>query len=166
MGDPFLSEIRIFSFANAPRGWAQCNGQLMPINQNQALFSLLGTQYGGDGRVNFALPDLRGRVAMHMASTSVGTRQGEEVHTVTHDEMPTHTHAAQGTSANAATNTPSAGVVYARAGQQSYGPAANLVAMAAGSFSSVGGSQPHENRQPYLVLNVCICLAGIFPSQN
>jgi len=166
MAEPFLSEIRIMSFAFAPKGWALCNGQLLPINQNQALFSLLGTTYGGDGRVNFALPDLRGRTPIHEGSGfTLGERGGEQAHTLTISELPTHTHTLSGAGNAADTNTPSnttlLGIV-----NDGYGDPANLVAMAANELGNVGGSQAHLNMQPFLTLSFCIALQGIFPSQT
>lgn len=163
MAEPFLSEIRIMSFVFAPKGWALCNGQLLPINQNQALFSLLGTTFGGDGRVNFALPDLRGRTPIHVGSGhSLGERGGEQAHTLSISELPEHVHVAQGTNAagaQAATNN-----VLGGTGANSYGPAANLTAMAAGMVTNTGGSQAHLNMQPFLTLTFSIALQGIFPS--
>jgi len=166
MAEPFLSEIRIMSFAFAPKGWALCNGQLLPINQNQALFSLLGTTYGGDGRVNFALPDLRGRTPIHEGSGfTLGERGGEQAHTLTISELPTHTHTLSGAGNAEDTNTPSnttlLGIV-----NDGYGDPANLVAMAANELGNVGGSQAHLNMQPFLTLSFCIALQGIFPSQT
>jgi microcystin-dependent protein len=167
MAEPFLSEIRIMSFQFAPRGWALCNGQLLPINQNQALFSLLGTTFGGDGRVNFALPDLRGRTPIHVGSGhTLGERGGEQAHTLSIAELPTHTHVANATSSNATAPAPSNGVGYARAGTQIYGGPTNLVAMAPQAVGNVGGSQAHLNMQPFLTLSFCIALQGIFPSPN
>jgi microcystin-dependent protein len=167
MTEPFLSEIRIMSFVFAPKGWALCNGQLLPINQNQALFSLLGTTFGGDGRVNFALPDLRGRTPIHVGSShTLGERGGEQAHTLSIAELPTHTHAANATSNNAATPAPSSSVGYARAGTQLYGGPTNLVAMTSQAVGNVGGSQAHLNMQPFLTLSFCIALQGIFPSPN
>src|SRR3954470_15173743 len=147
MAEPFLSEIRIMSFVFAPKGWALCNGQLLPINQNQALFSLLGTTYGGDGRVNFGLPDLRGRVPTHMGSgLTLGERGGEQAHTVTISEMPQHTH-----TLNANTGvgnvTSNANAVLAKAPANFYGPPASFTAMNANSVGNTGGSQAHENMQ-------------------
>ncbi len=171
MADPFLSEIRIFSFNFPPKGWATCSGQLMPINQNQALFSLLGTTYGGDGRVNFALPDLQGRVSFHMGNGfTLGQRGGEEVHTLTQTEIPTHLHAlAPGSNASsaAAGQANPVGNYLANSGKAAFTTAAQPnSAMGPGAVSSVGGSQSHENRSPYLTLNFCIALQGIFPSQT
>lgn len=166
MAEPFLSEIRLFSFVFAPKGWALCNGQLLPINQNQALFSLLGTTYGGDGRVNFALPDLRGRVPIHEGDGhTLGERAGEEAHTVTIQELPTHTHQLQATSATDSPTIIPNGNVLAPA-LNGYATSGQLVTMKAGSVTNVGGSQPHINMMPYLTLSFCIALQGIFPSQS
>lgn len=169
MSEPFLSEIKIFSFVYAPRGWAQCNGQLLPINQNQALFSLLGTTYGGNGTTNFALPDLRGRVPTHKGNgTTLGQRQGEEFHTVVLNELPTHIHIVSPVAsavANANAGDPT-GNLWANSGKTNYTTDAPNNAMSPQAIANAGGSQPHENRSPYLVLNFCIALQGIFPSQN
>ena len=167
MAEPFLSQIRIMSFNFAPKVWAQCNGQLLPINQNQALFSLLGTTYGGDGRVNFALPDLRGNVPIHEGTGfTLGQKGGEQAHTLTQAEMPMHIHVLNGTTNNAV-NTPANTTVLGKsAPQNAYGGPANLVAMDPGSILNVGGSQAHLNMQPFLVLMFCIALQGIFPSPN
>ena len=163
MAEPFLSEIRLASFVFAPKGWALCNGQLLPINQNQGLFSLLGTTFGGDGRVNFALPDLRGRVPIHVGNGfTLGERGGEEAHTLTISELPDHLHLVTTTTAD--------GSLAAAAGNQlgsfnnGYGAASNLVALAPATVTNVGGGQAHENRSPFLTLNYIIALQGIFPS--
>jgi microcystin-dependent protein len=168
MAEPFLSEIRIMSFVFAPKGWALCNGQLMPINQNQALFSLLGTTFGGDGRVNFALPDLRGRTPIHVGSGhTLGERGGEPAHTLSIAELPTHTHVMNGNSQNATTDTPANNTTLAQASIDIYRTqATTLVAMDAGIVGNVGGSQAHLNMQPFLTLSFCIALQGIFPSPN
>jgi microcystin-dependent protein len=162
---PYLCEIRIMSFGFAPKGWAQCNGQLLPINQNQALFSLLGTTYGGDGRINFALPNLQGRAPLHMAGGySLGQPGGEAAHALTIGEVPTHTHTAVGTPTSG--DSPIADANYLGSADNVYGPAVNLVNLNPASVSSTGGGEAHENMQPYLVLNFCIALQGIFPTQN
>jgi microcystin-dependent protein len=168
MAEPFLSEIRIFSFVFAPKGWALCNGQLLPINQNQALFSLLGTTYGGNGQTNFALPDLQGRAQISFGGGhTLGERGGEQSHTLSISELPTHIHLANARTATATTNTPSATVMLAESTPQSlYTGATNLAAMDSREIPPVGGSQAHLNMQPFLVLNFCIALQGIFPSQT
>jgi microcystin-dependent protein len=171
MAEPFLSEIRIFSFGFAPKGWALCNGQLLPINQNQALFSLLGTTYGGDGRVNFALPDLRGQTPIHVGNThTLGQKGGTQSETISLAQLPTHVHpttasstlAAQGTG-NTPNNTKILGGAKA---SFLYGPATGLVGMDPREISNTGGSQAHQNMQPFLTLNFSIALQGIFPSPN
>ncbi len=168
MSEPFIGQLMLFAFNYAPKGWAMCNGQLLPINQNQALFSLLGTTYGGDGRVTFGLPNLMGRTPL-MAGEGIvlGQVGGEEAHTLTAAEVPTHSHIV-----NATTNPPDQGVaanhlLAKTAGNQTlYGPANNLSPFAQSTVGNAGSSQPHENRQPYLVMNWCIALQGIFPSRN
>ncbi len=167
MAEPFLSEIRIMSFNFAPKGWALCNGQLLPINQNQGLFSLLGTTFGGDGRVNFALPNLQGRTPIHVGSShTLGERGGEQAHTLSIAELPQHTHVLSGTS-TAGTQIIPAGNLLATSNVPLYhAPDSNQTAMAAGVVANVGGSQAHLNMQPFLVLNFCIALQGIFPSPN
>jgi microcystin-dependent protein len=174
MGTPFMAEIRIMSFNFAPQGWAQCNGQFMPINQNQALFSLLGTSYGGNGQTTFALPDMRGRVGVHAGSQFpyVGQSGGEEFHTVNTSEMPAHNHSVNASTQNA--NSPFIAVTVPAPSQNIlavapggiYGPPSNLTTLDPATISNVGGSQPHENRQPFTVLNLCIALQGVFPSRN
>ncbi|MBE0611630.1 MAG: phage tail protein [Dehalococcoidia bacterium] len=165
MAEPFLAEIRIMSFEFAPKGWALCNGQLLPINQNQALFSLLGTTYGGDGRVNFALPDLRARVPVHEGNGhTLGERSGEQAHTLSISEMPAHTHLVQASPAPGTAVNPANAML--AAASNVYRPADSLTALNAASVTSVGGSQAHLNMQPFLALNFCIALQGIFPSQN
>ena len=168
MAEPFLSEIRIMSFVFAPKGWALCNGQLLPINQNQALFSLLGTTFGGDGRVNFALPDLRGRTPLHVGSGhTLGERGGEQAHTLSIAELPTHTHVAQcKNDAGGGTSITPQNAVLDQRRTQAYHGATNLTAMNLASLANVGGSQAHLNMQPFLTLNFCIALQGIFPSPN
>ena len=168
MAEPFMSEIRIMSFVFPPKGWALCNGQLLPINQNQALFSLLGTTFGGDGRVNFALPDLRGRTPIHVGSGhTLGERGGEQAHTLSISELPEHVHVLNGVAVQASSSTPSNAVMLAESqGQFLYGAASNLQAMAPNAVANVGGSQAHLNMQPFLTLSFCIALQGIFPSPN
>ncbi|WGM40218.1 tail fiber protein [Caulobacter sp. NIBR1757] len=181
MSTPFLAEIKIISWNYPPKGWAFCNGQFLPINQNQALFSLLGTTYGGNGQTTFALPDFRGRTPVHQGSGfTLGQVGGQEFHTVTMSEMPTHNHAMGAsnttTQATALNTTPGsaktlAGGVAAKQGGGTqnvniYGSGSATTTLAANSVTTVGGSQPHENRQPFTVLNFIIALQGIFPSQN
>ena len=165
MGTPYMGEVKILSFGFAPQGWAQCNGQLMPINQNQALFSLLGTMYGGNGQTTFALPDLRGASQLHVGAGFIqGQKGGEPAHTVTMQEMPAHEHFAFGSSANSDTDAPSGN--FLGAANNVYAPAGNLTLLHPTSITNVGGSQAHENEQPYLTLNMCVALSGVFPSRN
>jgi len=165
MAEPFLAEIRIFSFTFAPRGWAQCNGQLLPINQNQALFSLLGTTYGGDGRVNFALPNLRDSIPIHFDSQfPLGMKSGEENHTLNQSELAFHAHAALSSPTTGNLPTPGNND-WAPTTQKSYAASPNA-SMNPSALTNTGGSQPHTNLPPYLVLNFCIALQGIFPSPN
>lgn len=170
MAEPFLSEIRIMSFVFAPKGWALCNGQLLPINQNQALFSLLGTTFGGDGRVNFALPDNRGRTPIHVGSGyTLGERGGEQAHTLSISEIPTHTHVMNGYSTSNFSGNVSSPINTSFSTTnpaQLYGPAASLTAINPATVTNVGGSQAHLNMQPFLTLSFCIALQGIFPSPN
>ena len=164
MAEPFLGEIRLMSFNFAPRGWAMCNGQLLPINQNQALFSLLGTTFGGDGRVNFALPDLRGRASIHTGNgRTLGERGGEQAHTVSLSELPTHAHVLQGSGNNGSTQDAANNVLGVVPGRI-YADPANLTGVTAATITNVGGSQAHLNMQPFLVLTFGIALQGIFPS--
>lgn len=166
MAEPFLSEIRIFSFGIVPKGWALCNGQLLPINQNQALFALLGTTYGGNGETNFALPNLQGRIPIHMgAGFFLGQAGGEYAHTISNSEMPMHNHLVSASGAAASSDSP-AGNLWAVSNSPAYAPLPPAVTLNAAVVSSVGGSQAHENMPPYLALNFCIALQGIFPSQN
>jgi len=172
MAEPFLSEIRIMSFGYAPKGWAMCNGQLLPINQNQALFSLLGTTFGGDGRVNFALPDVRGRTPIHVGSGhTLGERGGEQAHTLSIAELPTHTHVLTANSANATGFDPTNSLLAKGAASNgnpinAYTPPQQLTAMSPAAVTNTGGSQAHLNMQPFLTLTFCIALQGIFPSPN
>ncbi|BDI33580.1 tail Collar domain-containing protein [Capsulimonas corticalis] len=170
MAEPFLSEIRIFSFNYPPKGWAFCNGQLLSIAQNTALFSLIGTYYGGNGQTTFQLPNLQGRAPLHSGpiNSAVGTQGGEAAHTLTLGEIPTHFHTLQGQNVTATTGSPSSanlaqpvsnvGAVYATT--------AGDTTMAPQAIANAGNSQPHNNMQPYLTLNFCIALVGIFPSRN
>ena len=166
MAEPFLSEVRIMSFVFAPKGWALCDGQLLPINQNQPLFSLLGTTFGGDGRVNFGLPDLRARTPIHVGSGhTLGERGGESAHTLSIAELPEHVHMLNGTSVQATASTPANNLMLAKSTPQNlYGAATNLQAMSPAAIANVGGSQAHLNMQPFLTLSFCIALQGIFPS--
>jgi microcystin-dependent protein len=165
MAEPFLSEIRLMSFVFAPKNWALCNGQLLPINQNQALFSLLGTTFGGDGRVNFALPDLRGRLPMHQGNSYILAETGgvEEV-TLSVNQIPAHSHPMLGASGNGSQANPKNNVLASSTLLKLYSGEAADTAMAPTSITPVGGSQPHTNFQPYLCLNYIISLFGIFPS--
>ena len=165
--EPFMGEIQWVSFNFAPKGWALANGQLLPINQNQALFSLLGTTYGGDGRVNFGLPDLRGRVPISLGgSHTLGERNGAESVTVTQAQLPTHVHTSAVSEHRGSTNVPGApGGAFLAAGPRAYGATGNSQ-FDPGAVSAVGGSQPHTNMQPSLVLTAIIALQGIFPSPN
>ena len=164
MGTPYLGEIRIFSFNFPPKGWAFCNGQLLPINQNQALFSILGTTYGGNGQTNFALPNLQGRVPVHAGNGIVlGQSSGESTHTLITTEMPAHSHTPAGSSTPANLGVPTGNLWVT--GNAAYNPTANT-SMNPASILNIGGGQPHENMSPYLTLNICIALQGIFPSQN
>ncbi len=165
MPTPFLGQISIFSFNFAPRGWAQCNGQLLAIAQNQALFSILGTTYGGNGTTTFALPDLRGRTPVYVGNgIGLGQAGGEENHTVTVAEMPAHTHPAAG-GPSATLVAPSGNLPGSATSANFYAGSANT-SMNPQAVTNMGGSQPHPNMSPYLVLNVCIALQGIFPSRN
>jgi microcystin-dependent protein len=154
------------SFEFAPKGWALCNGQLLPIAQNQALFSLLGTTFGGDGRVNFALPDLRSRAPIHVGSGhTLGERGGEQAHTLSIAELPTHVHVARATNAAATTNLATSNLL-ASVSSNLYITPTNLTSLAPSEISNVGGSQAHLNMMPFLTLNFSIALQGIFPSPN
>ncbi len=165
MAEPFISEIRMMSFMFPPKGWALCNGQLLPINQNQALFSLLGTTYGGDGRVNFALPDLRGRVPLHFGNGfSLGQTGGAAATTLNMSQLPTHIHPvnANDGAANIAIPGPTTYLAGQSANPYGKGPAT----LPGPILSNQGGSQPHTNMQPYLTISFCIALQGIFPSPS
>lgn len=170
MSAPFLGEIRQTSFAFAPKGWALCNGQLLPISQNQALFSLLGTTYGGNGINNFALPDLRGRSPVHVSpSQQLGTLLGEEAHALSVNELPAHTHGLHGCADLANNTSPSGNVPAAkgRGGKDIYAPGSSPTQpMSPQAIAPTGGSQPHENMQPFTTVNFIIAMTGIFPSRN
>ena len=167
MGTPYMSELKLISWNFAPQGWAFCNGQFLPINQNQALFSLLGTTFGGNGQTTFALPDLRGRIPVHMGNGfTMGQQYGEAAHTITMSEMPAHTHGPMPANNQPATLNVATGNVYASATVNIYKNASPGGTMAPNTVTNQGGSQPHENQQPYLVLNWIIALQGVFPSRN
>jgi microcystin-dependent protein len=166
MSEPFLSEIKLVSFNFAPKGWALCNGQMLPINQNQALFALLGTTYGGNGQTTFALPNLRGRVPIHMGNGhTLGEAAGSTSVTINIQQLPTHTHALMGSGSTGDTPVPT-NTVLAETPANIYGDPAALTTLNPINVSNVGGSQPHNNMMPYLVLNFIIALQGIFPSRN
>jgi microcystin-dependent protein len=172
MSEPFLGEVRIFGFNFAPRGWATCDGQLLPINQNQSLYSLLGTTFGGDGRTTFGLPDLRGRTPIHMGSIggpnfTMGQKSGEERHTLTPAEMPPHSHTLMASNAPG-TSDHAEGAFLAGSESALYysGGGGNLALAQASVAMAPGAGQSHDNMQPYLVVNICIALQGTFPSRN
>ncbi|MDQ6804015.1 MAG: tail fiber protein [Actinomycetota bacterium] len=171
MSEPFLGEIRMFGFNFAPQGWAMCNGQTLSISQNTALFSLLGTQYGGNGQTTFALPDLRSSVAMHqgqgpgLSPYVIGEKAGTESVTLTSAQMPQHNHSVVANGGSGTTTRPGGGVP-ARTTEDIYAAAPDGTTMNPGMIGNTGGSQPHTNIQPYLVVNFCIALQGIFPSRN
>lgn len=166
MAEPYLSEIRIFSFNYAPQGWAFCNGQLLPINQNQALFALLGTTYGGNGQTNFSLPNLKRRSPIHFGNGhTLGEQAGQDAQTLSIQELPQHTHSVIATSTVQDTIVPSNNYLASSTPSSFYNGSGNAVANPS-IMSNIGGSQAHNNLQPSLVLNFCIALQGIFPSQN
>jgi microcystin-dependent protein len=172
MSDPFVAEVRIFAGNFAPTGWALCDGQLLPISQNTALFSLLGTTYGGDGKSNFALPDLQDRVPMHpgqgpgLSLRDLGETGGVETVTLLQSEIPVHTHAAQARAVPADSDDPDPSTTFGLViGGNAYGAATNLLPMADETLAPAGGTQPHTNLQPYLVLTFIIALQGIFPQR-
>ena len=175
MSEPFIGEIKIFAGSFAPRGYAFCDGQLLPINQNTALFSILGTTYGGDGRTTFGLPDLRGRIPMHpghgpgLSQRRLGERAGQESVTLSESQMPVHAHSAQGTQETADSNSPM-NALWATTqgnGKKLYdGSPTPNAAMNPGAIGNSGGGQGHENKQPYLCVNFIIALQGVFPSRN
>ena len=166
MGTPYMSEVKIISWNFAPQGWAFCNGQFLPINQNQALFSLLGTTYGGNGQTNFALPNLQGRIPVHTGDGIVlGQQGGETAHTLNISELPAHTHVPVGSSTLPPTAPGAAGNIWSAISAKPFAATPN-VAMNPACILPTGGSQPHDNMSPYLVLNFIVALVGIFPSQN
>lgn len=166
MAEPFIGEIRLFSFDFAPKGWAQCNGQILPIQQNQALYALLGTTFGGDGRVTFTLPNLQARAAVHTGQGfSNGQVGGEENHTLTVNEMPVHTHQLSGSSQPASTKSATSNVWAVPTNQQIYANVANAK-MSSNALGTSGGNQAHPNMQPYSVVNYCIALQGMWPPRN
>lgn len=166
MSEPFLAEIRIVGFNFAPRGWAFCDGQILPINQNQSLYSLLGTTYGGDGRTSFALPDLRSRTPIHVGDGhTLGSKSGEETHTLSANEIPQHLHTARASSQEGNTVIPENNVL-AACPNRLYAPPLNLGDLRFGTITNVGGSQAHDNMQPYIAVNFVIALQGLFPSRN
>jgi microcystin-dependent protein len=168
MADPFLGEIKIASFGFAPKGWAQCFGQFMPINQNQALFALLGTMYGGNGQTTFALPDFRGRIPLHVGNGHIqGETGGEDAHTLTISEMAAHSHFVNADGTQPSSNAPSQTSYLANSSPPNlWGPFGSLQTMDPAMIGNTGGSQAHENRMPYLGLTFIIALIGIFPSPN
>jgi microcystin-dependent protein len=169
MSDPYIGEIKVISFTFPPRGWAFCNGQLLPINQNQALFSILGTMYGGNGSTTFALPNLQGRVPIHQGinqgAYNVGQAGGELAHTLTINELPSHVHPPVAQSTASTPGFSPAGAIWATSPTQAFAPSPNTP-MNPAAVTTTGGSQPHENTPPYLALNFVIALVGIFPSRN
>jgi len=170
VSEPFLAEVRMFGFDFAPRGWAFLDGQILPINQNQSLYSLLGTTYGGDGRTTFALPDLRGRTPIHEENGyRLGAKSGEEAVTLSASEIPNHTHAAMASASPADSNSPVDHVLAAEVSPDAayrVAEAANMTALRAETVTNAGGGQAHDNMQPYLTLNFCIAMQGLFPSRN
>jgi microcystin-dependent protein len=173
MADPFIAEIRIFPFGFAPKGWALCDGQIMPISQNTSLFSLLGTTYGGDGKSTFALPDLQGSAPMHpgqgpgLSLHDLGEVGGSETVTLLQSEVPLHSHGWQASNADATDQTPAGELMAVGAGGITmYAQPASLTPLSSNAVAPVGGGQPHNNMQPYLTLNFCIALQGVFPPRS
>lgn len=167
MAEPFIGEIRLFSFGFIPKGWAPCNGQILPINSNQALYSVLGNKFGGDGISNFALPDLRGRTPVHMSENyPIATAGGEAQHVLTIQEIPAHTHQVYGDTTLATLPSPANNVWGATgSGRPIYASAANTT-MNEAAIGTTGSSQAHDNMQPYSVVSFCIALQGIYPSKS
>lgn len=172
MSEPFLAEVRLWGLNFAPRGWAFCDGQVLSIAQNAALFSLVGTTFGGDGRATFGLPDLRGRAALHpgqgpgLTARRWGEKGGDENVTLAVAQLPSHSHALQASSAEAEDDAPAGNVPAASEDVPLFAEAGNLVNMNAAALGTVGGGQPHTNLQPCLALNFCIALTGIYPPRN
>jgi microcystin-dependent protein len=172
MADPFVAEIRIYPFNFAPKGWAFCDGQLLPISQNTALFSLLGTTYGGDGKSTFALPDMQGNAPMHpgqgpgLSLHDLGETGGSETVTLLESEIPSHSHSMQVSGQAGLNNTPDQQLFAVGAGINLYAPPANLTPMSDNALSPAGGDQPHNNMMQYLTLNFCIALQGVFPPRT
>lgn len=167
MVEPFVGEIRTFAFGIVPTGWALCNGQLLQINSNQALYSIIGVRYGGDGMTNFALPNLQGRTPIHMSSNyPIATSGGEATHTLTINEIPQHTHQANGSSANADMPKPEGNTWATTATTRPIYAATANITMNATAIGTAGASQAHNNMQPYIAVSFCISLQGIYPSRN
>jgi len=172
--DPFVAEIRIFPFNFAPKGWAFCDGQILPLSQNTALFSLLGTTYGGDGKSNFALPDMQGNAPMHpgkgpgLSLHDLGESGGSETVTLLESEIPSHSHALMASSTNSSKPNPSGNALAKTSGATPYVPAAGapLSPFSDQALAPAGGDQPHNNMQPYLTLNFCIALQGVYPPRT
>ena len=164
MAEAFIGEIQMFGFDFAPRGWALCAGQVLPIQQNQALFALLGTIYGGNGVTTFGLPDMRSRVPMHQGNANPqGTRAGEENHSLQINEMPAHNHTHNASNVATGATVIPAGNAFGTSGASIYATQNNGTTI---SIGSSGGNQPHNNIQPYVTVNFCIAITGIFPSRN
>jgi len=170
--DPFVAEIRIFPFNFAPKGWAFCDGQILPLSQNTALFSLLGTTYGGDGKSNFALPNMQGNAPMHpgqgpgLSLHDLGETGGEETVTLLESEIPSHAHTLMASSSTGTKPLPTNNTLARVSGATPYGPATNLTSFANSALSPAGGNLPHNNMQPYLTLNFCIALQGVYPPRT
>ena len=172
MADPFVAEIRIFPFNFAPKGWAWCDGQLLPLSQNTALFSLLGTTYGGNGKSNFALPDLQGRAPMHpgqgpgLSLHDLGETGGSETVTLLESEIPAHSHAQRASAADGISQSPINEMLATGINISQYAPPGPLVSLSPNALAPAGGDQPHNNLQPYLTFYFCIALQGVFPPRS